>query len=201
MWIEYPIFVNFGTQKEVIRHLKNWIQNLEERDLIHGFAFNHYFNNPNEPDSLRIRFDYETEENRERVETELLNEVGALVNNYALEHREWTGTDEILKAYEFGSRCTFLLWEKIEEGRIPETYLADYVIHENQVLRGFRIVPLQFQFHFSHGTMNSCGVHKRPNEQWLRLLALIESTGSQNTDQLCQWIRHQPAILFGRQDE
>lgn len=201
MWIEYPIFVNLERQEEIICHLRKWIQNLEERGLVMGFAFNHYFNNPNEPDSLRIRFEYENEDNKNAVECELQNEVRQLVLDYALEERALNGTDPVLKAYEFGSKCAFLLMEGIENGRIPETYLTDYVIRENQVLRGFRIVPLQFQFHFSHGTMNSCRIHKRPNEQWLHLSALIESTGSQNADQLCQWIRQQPAILFGRQDE
>jgi len=200
MWIEYPIFMNSKRQKEVIRHLRNWIQSLEERGLVMGFAFNHYYNNPNEPDSLRIRFEYENENNKNTVEDELQNEVRQLVPDYALQERAWIGTDPVLKAYEFGSRCTFLLMEKIEQGRIPETYIMDYIINENQMFRGFRKIPLEFQFHFSHGTMNSSGIHKRPNEQWLRLLALIESTGSTNPDQLCRWIRHQPALLFGRQE-
>ncbi len=87
MWIEYPIFVNFEKQKQIIQQLRNWIQNLEEKGLVLGLASNHCFNNPNEPDSLRIRFEYETEDNQRLFETELQNEVRVLVNDYTLEHR------------------------------------------------------------------------------------------------------------------
>ncbi|UCF45497.1 MAG: hypothetical protein JSW44_02385, partial [Candidatus Bathyarchaeota archaeon] len=85
MWHEYPIPADFNTQKEIIRKLKNWIQQLENDNLIDGFAFNHYFQippSPNEPDELRVRFQYRDEQNRDIVESELENEVKKLLPNY-----------------------------------------------------------------------------------------------------------------------
>ena len=63
MWYEYPIATNFEKQKEVIRGLRTFIQSLEAQKSILGFAFDHYYNNPDEQDELRIRFEFiETEE-------------------------------------------------------------------------------------------------------------------------------------------
>lgn len=196
MWYAYPIFANFERQKQIIRPLRKWIQSLEERRLIKGFAFDHYFNIPNESDHLSIRFDYPNEDNLSTVRNELENKVRRLVPNYVLQERPWTANEEVLKAYEFGSRCAFLFWEKESHGRFPENYLSDFFkVIENQQLT-FRLVPFNFQFHFNHGVMNSLGVAKRPNEQWIHLLALIESTGSHSPEELCDWIRKQPARLF-----
>ena len=196
MWYAYPIFTDFERQKQIIRQLRKWIQSLEERRLIRGFAFDHYFNIPNEPDHLSIRFDYPYEDNLSTVRNELESEVRQLVPTYVLQERPWTGNEEVLKAYEFGSRYAFLFWEKIDEGRIPDNYLTDYRVIENQRLGAFRFIPLHFQLHFSHGVMNSLGIPKRPNEQWIHLLGLIESTGSRTSQQLCEWIRNQPFELF-----
>ena len=55
MWHEYPIAANFEKQKEVIRSLRTVIQSLGGKKSIVGFAFDHYFNNPNEQDELRVR--------------------------------------------------------------------------------------------------------------------------------------------------
>ena len=72
MWYEYPIPVNGEAQKRIIRRLRAWIQGLEEQGFIEGFSFNHYSGNP---DTLRIRFNYQNEENREIVRNELVREV------------------------------------------------------------------------------------------------------------------------------
>jgi hypothetical protein len=41
LWHEYPIPADFNKQKEIIRKLREWIQQLENADLIVGFAFSH----------------------------------------------------------------------------------------------------------------------------------------------------------------
>lgn len=51
------------------------MQNLEKRKLVIEYAFDHYFSNLNEPDELRVRFQYTEEKNREAVERELEREV------------------------------------------------------------------------------------------------------------------------------
>ena len=107
MWHEYPIPADFNKQKEIIRKLRNWIQQLENDNLIVGFAFNHYFQvppNSNEPDELRVRFQYRDEQNRDIVESELENEVKKLLPNYVKQERNWgSGTTDghVLQAYEF----------------------------------------------------------------------------------------------------
>ena len=128
MWHEYPIPADFDKQKEIIRKLRTWIEQLENDNLIVGFAFNHYFQvppNPNEPDELKVRFQYRDEQNRDIVESKLENEVKKLLPNYVKQERKW-GSDttdrHVLQAYEFGSRCAFLAWEQIENGRFPEDY-------------------------------------------------------------------------------
>ncbi len=199
MWYEYPIPANLQKQREVIRKLRQWIQSLESRGLVQGFAFNHYYGNPNASDILSIRFDCMDKKKLEIVKKELEREVKRLIPNYVLEERLWDAgksPDYIYKAYELGSRCTFLVWELIKKGRIPENYLSDYRIFEKQIFRGFRGTPLQFQAHFNHGLMNSLGIHKMPNEQWIHLLLLKESTQSRNVEELCRWIRNQPSMLF-----
>lgn len=51
MWYEYPIPANFELQKRIIRQLREWIQGLEKRGLIAGYAFNHYSRGSRAPES------------------------------------------------------------------------------------------------------------------------------------------------------
>lgn len=117
MWHEYQIPADFEKQREVIRKLRIWIQQLEKEKLIVGFAFNHYWQlptNPKEPDELRIRFEYSDEKHRENIEAEFEREVKKLLPNYVKQERIWnsgTTPQQVLQAYEFGSRCAFLAWE------------------------------------------------------------------------------------------
>lgn len=194
MWLEYVIPADFERQRQVICQLRTWIENIEQQGLIRGFAFDHYFGRPNVQDDLKIRFDYPNEENP-TVRDGLRDLVRPLVPGYLPQGRIWESNEEVLKAYEFGSRCAFLLWEKINQGRISENYVSNFVTIQNDQF-AFRLVPFNFQFHFNHGVMNSLGVPKIPNEQWVHLLALIESTDSHNPEELCNWIRRQPQRLF-----
>lgn len=195
MWYEYPIPASPERQREVIRQLRGWIENLENRGIIEGFAFDHYSGDPNAQDELRIRFDCAGEENLKVLRAELEREVGGLIQDYVRNERIWNSgrtPEHILKAYELGSRCAFLLWKLIEEGRFSEDYLSNYATIVNGQLTNIQNIPMEFQAHFNHGVMNSLGVSKRPNEQWIHLVLLKESTGSASPEQLCQWIRNQP---------
>ena len=113
MWYEYPIPADFDKQKEIIRALRKWIQQLENDQVIEGFAFKHYYSepqNPKEPDELRVRFQYSDEQNRPIVELELESEVKNLLPNYFIKVRSWdseTTGSHVLQAHEIGSRCAF----------------------------------------------------------------------------------------------
>ena len=197
MWYEYPIPASPERQRQVIRQLREWIENLESRGIIEGFAFDHY-SGADVPDELRIRFDCISVENLEVLRAELEREVGRLIADYVRNERIWNSgrtPEHILKAYEFGSRCAFLLWKLIEEGRFSEDYVSNYATIVNRQLT-VRRIPLEFQAHSNHGIMNSLGVFKTPNEQWIHLVLLKESTRSASPEQLCQWIRNQPTIFF-----
>lgn len=90
MWHEYLVPTDFEKQKEIIRKLRIWIEKLEERKLIAGFAFNHYYSippNPKYPDELRIRFEYTNEENSKNVEEELELEIRQFLSDYVLKQR------------------------------------------------------------------------------------------------------------------
>jgi len=195
LWREYPIPTDFDKQKEIIRKLRKWIQELENVNLIVGFAFNHYFqdpSNPNETDELRVRFEYSDERNREIVEKELENEVNKLLPNYAQEERDWDSDkvySHILKAYEFGSRCAFLAWEEIENGRFPESYFDQASILKS--VRGVvaKRIPLEFQTHFNHGVMNSLGIPKSPDERAILIRNLMDATNSRNKQDLINWLQ------------
>ena len=190
MWYEFPIPADFERQKQIIKQLRTWIQGLEERELIEGFAFNHYFG-PNRENELRIRFDFPNEENLNDVKTELQAKLEGLGESFDLRERQWESLEHILRAYEFGSRCTFLFWELIERGRFSEDYVSNFL-----PIRRQSQVPLSFQQCFNHGVMNSLSIPKIPNEQIIHLLALAESTGAGNWDELCDRIRNQYANLF-----
>ena len=195
MWHEYPIQADFDKQKEIIRKLKSWIQQLENDNFIDGFAFNHYFQipqNPNEPDELRIRFQYSNKQHRDIVESELENEVKKLLPNYVQEERNWisdaTGS-HVLQAYEFGSRCAFLAWEQIENGRFPEDYFAQASILASASGVVAKRIPMEFQTHFNHGVMNSLGIPRNPDERAILLRNLMNSTNSRTKQELINWLQ------------
>lgn len=190
MWVEYRIPANFQRQKEIIRQLRKWIVNLEEKGLIEGFAFNHYTNLPNEPDTLRIRFNYQNEENQELVENVFEDEVRQLVQDYHLQIRNWPGDEEVLKAYEFGARCAFLYWDLVDNRKFPENYISNFLLPNGQLSQ----IPHHFQQNFNHGVMNSLGIPKYPQEQIIHLVALMESTQSMNYRELCDRLKRDPFL-------
>jgi hypothetical protein len=200
LWHEYPIRADFERQKEIIRNLRALIQALERENLIVGYAFDHYFNIPNEPNELRIRFQYSDEQNRREVESQLEASVRRLHPNYVLEERAW-GSDttdrHVLQAYEFGSRCAFLFWELLSQGRFPENYTSNFIRVVGQQFAIVKI-PFEFQYHFNHGVMNSLGVPKIRQEQWIHMQALLESTGCKSPTALYKWLKKQPAGFFPR---
>jgi len=177
------------------RKSRKWIQSLESRGIVHGFSFNHYHPNPS---ILNIRFDC-ADDKLEIIRKELENEVKKLLPNYVLEERLWDAgksPEYVYKAYEFGSRCAFLFWEMVEKGRFPEEFASSYLQWTDSTHFNLNPIPFNFQSCFAHGVMNSLNVSKIPNEQWLHLAALIESTESANPQQLCKWIENQPKLFF-----
>lgn len=192
MWHEYPIPADFERQKQIIRALRKWILQLEEDNLISGFAFNHYFSNPNVPDELRVRFQYTEERNREQVEVQLETEVEKVLQDYVMQEREW-GTDttdrHILQAYELGSRCAFLIWELVENGRFSEEYFSRACVGLPQGGFGFEQVPSEFQFHFNHGVMNSLGIPKAPDELFIHINNIMDATNSRTKQKLIRWLQ------------
>jgi hypothetical protein len=195
LWYEYPIPADFEKQKEVIRKLRKWIEHLENVGLIVGFAFNHYFqnlSNPNETDELRVRFQYNDKRNRKIVESELEKEVNKLLPNYVQEERDWNFdvTDShVLQAYEFGSRCAFLAWEEIENGRFPESYFEQASILKSPRGVVAKRIPLEFQTHFNHGVMNSLGIPKSPDERAILIRNLMNATNSRTKQDLINWLQ------------
>ena len=188
-WYEFPIPTDPKKQREIIRQLRSWIENLESRGVVQGFAFDHYSPDPEE---LRIRFDTD-EENLKTVRKELENEVKKLLPNYVLppEDRLWDdgkNKEQVYRAYEFGSRCAFLAWELIENERFPEEYFSDFYIREDDEGTIVKQIPVKFQTHFNHGVMNSLGISKYPNEALIHLHLLMNSTKSKNRQELIDWI-------------
>lgn len=195
MWYEYLIQASIGDQTRVIKQLRRWILDLENRGLIQGFAFNHY---SAEPATLNLRFDCATD-NLATIRTELIHEVTRLLPNYVFQERLWDNgqsPESVYKAYEFGSRCAFLFWDLIERGRFPNEFAGTYLQWTSETT--FVINPDVFNFLscFNHGLMNSLDVSKIPDEQWLRLSFLMESTKSSYRTQLCNWIKNQPDCFF-----
>ncbi len=193
MWHEYPIQSNFERQKEIIRGLRAFIERLETDNIIVGYCFDHYFSIPDVPDELRIRFQYSTEDNRTQVENLLQIEVRRFLVDYTVQEREW-GTDttdrHVLQAYEFGSRCAFLAWRLVENGRFRELLFSNAIAGQNE--NGswrFNQVPLEFQIHFNHGVMNSLGVCKVPTEQLIHLNHLMDSSGCHTKQALIEYIQ------------
>jgi hypothetical protein len=195
LWREYPIPADFDKQKEVIRKLRKWIQQLENVGLIVGFAFNHYFQDPaspNDPDELRVRFQYSDERNRKIVESELEKEVKRLLPSYVQEERDWdsdVADGHVLQAYEFGSRCAFLAWEEIENCRFPESYFDQASILKSPRGVVAKRIPLEFQTHFNHGIMNSLGIPKSPDERAILIRNLMDATNSRTKQELINWLQ------------
>lgn len=195
MWYEYPIPADFDKQKEIIRALRTWIQQLENAGFIEGFAFNHYYSdpqNPNEPNELRIRFQYSDEQNRPRIELELESEVKNLLPNYVKQVRPWASESReshVLLAQELGSRCAFFAWEQIDNGRFPERYLDQASILKTQRGVVAKRVPLEFQTLFSHALINSLGIPKNPDERAILIRNLMDSTNSQSKQELINWLQ------------
>lgn len=195
MWIEYSIPASLERQKQIIRHLRTWIESIDEQGLIRGFAFNHYSGQAGIQDDLRVRFDYPNEVNSD-IENELKTKVREFIPDYSPHGTPWDSNEEILKGYEFGSRCAFLFWEMVEKGRFSEEFASNYLQGSDPTHSEVRLIPFNFQSHFYHGVMNSLGVHKQPNELLLHLLAIIESMHFHNPEALCEWIRGQPQDFF-----
>jgi hypothetical protein len=195
LWHEYPILADLEKQKEIIRKLRKWIQQLETANLIIGFAFNHYFqdpSHPNEPDELRVRFQYRDEQNREIVEPELESAVQRLLPNYVKQEREWDSDiaeRHVLQAYEFGSRCAFLAWEQIENGRFPESYFDQASILKSARGVVAKRIPMEFQTNFNHGVMNSLGIPKNPDERAILIRNLMDITDSKTKQDLIDWLQ------------
>jgi hypothetical protein len=200
LWYEYPIQANMDDQKRIIRQLRKWILNLESRGLIQGFAFNHY---SHELPALNVRFDC-TDDKLTTIRKELDQEVKKLLPSYVLQERLWDNgqsPEYVYKAYEFGSRCVFLFWDLIERGRFPEEFANSYLRWTSPTTFEFNPDIFNFQSCFGHGVMNSLSVSKIPNEQWLHLASLIESTKSSNPQELCAWIQSQPDLFFPKKQE
>ena len=189
MWYEFPISTDPKKQRQIIRQLRKWIENLESRGIVQGFAFDHY--SP-DPEALHIRFDC-IEENLKTVRNELENEVKRYLPNYVLppKDRLWDGgtnTEQVYRAYEFGSRCAFLAWELIEMGRLPEEYFSNFYIEEKDKEIVVKRVPFEFQTHLNHGLMNSLGIWKYPNEAFVHLNILKASTRNKSKQELMSWM-------------
>jgi hypothetical protein len=175
-------------QKQIIRHLRTWIEGIGEKGIVRGFAFNHYSGQTGVQDDLRVRFDYPSDVNPD-VEAELRTKVREFIPEYSPHGTPWDSNEEILKGYEFASRCAFLFWEMVEKGRFPEEFTSNYLHMTDSTRFEMRLIPFNFQSHFYHGVMNSLGVGKQPNELVLHLLAIIESKHFHSQEELCAWIR------------
>jgi hypothetical protein len=195
LWIEYSVPADFETQKRIIRHLRKWIEGIDEQGFVRGFAFDHYFGGDAAQSDLRVRFDYPDEINPE-IESELETKIKELIPEFSLHSRPWDSDEEILRGYEFGSRCAFLFWQMVEKGRFPEEYLSGCLTFSNSEPSGLNVVPFNFQSHFYHGIMNSLGVPKIPHELLLHLLAIIESKHFHSQEDLFAWVRTLPPKIF-----
>jgi hypothetical protein len=194
LWCEYPIPAGLDKQKEIIRALRKWIQQLENADRIDGFAFNHYYSdsqNPKEPDELRVRFQYSNEQNRLGVELELESEVKKLLPNYVKQVRPWDSDAEshVLQAHEIGSRCAFFAWEQIDNGFFPEHYFAQASILKTKRGVVAKRIPLEFQTLFIHSIINSLGIPKNPDERAILIRNLMDSTNSRTKQELINWLK------------
>jgi hypothetical protein len=194
LWYEYPIPADFDKQKEIIRALRKWIQQLENVGLIDGYAFNHYYSDsqkPKEPDELRVRFQYSDEQNRPIVELELESEVKKLLPNYVEQVRLWYSDPKshVLQAYEIGSRCAFFAWEQIDNGLFPEHYFDQASILKTQRGVVAKRIPLEFQTLFLHAIINSLGIPRNPDERAILIRNLMDATNSGTKQELINWLQ------------
>jgi len=187
--------------------MKKWIQSLETRGLIEGFAFNHYYASETATGTLNVRFDCTDEEKLKIVRKELELEVKKFITNYVVEERLWDAgksPEYIYKAYEFGSRCAFLFWDLVERNRFSEELTSSFLQWLDSTRYTISPKLLNFQLCFSHGLMNSLGISKIPNEQLIHLTALKESTKSSSPQELFERIKDQllPFLtpLFSQQE-
>lgn len=198
MWYEYPVPTDVENQKRIIRKLKNWIQSLEKRGIVTGFAFNHY----SSPPALNIRFDC-TDDKLETIRKELTDEVKKYLPNHVLQERLWDdgkSPDFVYKAYEFGSRCAFLSWELADKERFPDEFVSSFLKCDDGVHYEINDESrFNFQYFLNHGLMNSLSIRKAPEEQLIHLWALIESTKSSNLQELSKWIESQPNFFPRKQ--
>lgn len=197
LWYEYPIPADYEKQREITRDLRKWIQSLESRGIIEGFAFNHYYP---EPAILNIRFDCADQKKLKIARKELEKEVKQFIQDYdaGKSERLWDAgksPEYVYKAYEFGSRCAFLFWELVERGRFSEQLTSSFLKWIDQSNFVIDTPTAHFQFCFNHGLNNSLGISKIPNEQLIHLSALIESTRSSSPQELQKWIENY-AFLF-----
>lgn len=162
LWIQFSIPIEFNEQKRAIRGLKPWIQGLEKDNKILGFAFNHYFDEKGQ--DLRLRFDISNENLIKDIESELRNKLLDLNIETKIDQDFWNDYPEyVRRAYEAGSRMTFLFFELLDNGRLNENYLAE---DRN---------GLYVQRFLNHGLMNSLGIPKYPNEAFIHLALLKET--------------------------
>lgn len=194
MWHEYIIPASYDGQKRIIRELRTWIEELEQRGYVTGYAFNHYYSvppAPDYPDELRIRFEYANEGNSAEVEKELEAKIRLSIHDYTLRQRVWnngTTPEYVLRAYEFGSRCAFLFWKLVETGRFEESLTSSF--YPFQIANEESIRATNFQRSFSHGLMNSLGISKIPDELLIHISAIIEYSGASSVEELCTWLRN-----------
>jgi hypothetical protein len=187
MWYEYLIPANSQEQSRIIQTLRLWITGLEERGLIVGFAFNHYYSHPPDRDELRIRFEYSNDNYILKVEGEFQGKIREFIRDYVVEKRIWnegTTPENVLRAYEFGSRCAFLLWKQIEGGKIKDIWMSDFIPFSNPE----QIAAFDFQQSVNHGLWNSLLVHKSPNELMIHLFLLIQYAELHDMKELRNWL-------------
>ncbi|MDH5482285.1 MAG: hypothetical protein OEY22_05340 [Candidatus Bathyarchaeota archaeon] len=170
MWFQIEIPANYVAQKQIIRHLRVWIQALEEHKRIQGFAFNHY--SIEGTVALIIRFDCR-EEALVNIKRELSENLEKMDIKCELNEKPWESPEHIRKAYEFGSRCAFLMFKLIENGRFSEDYISDFLQSQDPQSDN----ALYFQINSNHGVMNSLGIPKRPNEWIVHYWLIGESFG------------------------
>jgi len=173
--------------------MKKWIVSLENKSLIEGFAFNHYYSSETAKGAVNIRFDCNDEEKLKIVRNGLELEVKKLLPDYVLEENLWDegrSPDYVYKAYEFGSRCAFLFWDLLETNRFSDELTSSFLHWIDSTHFELKPMPFYFQLCFSHGLMNSLGISKIPNEQIIHLASLKESTRSSTSEELFERIKN-----------
>lgn len=138
LWVEYRISANLDKQKQIIQNLKGWIEEMEERELIQGYAFNHY---TRPSTTLNIRFDLE-KQNLSQVEEELKRNLRQLGESDDIQRRDWPGDEYVRRAYEIGSRWAFVF---MNSNRVPQN------LTQSQSFNFYCLLV--------HGVLNSLGMN------------------------------------------